>query len=390
MKKHITLLHGILDCIILTLDNRMKKIVVLENSFFSTVSMRRALMNALAQQGFKVYILSSGATAFAEQLKDINAECIDIGSSNTNPLDIWKYMQRMYKTIKKISPEVCLTFTPRQNIYGNIICKILGVPSLTNITGTGVPFHIKGFVYWLGRLLYRVVLKMPKVVFFQNKDDMQHLISEGYVEKCKAVLIPGSGVETDRFLPVPKQESEKFIFLFIGRLVRVKGIEELINAAENILKDNKNCEFWIVGPLWKQNTGKLSFTEAHVEEWQQKGIMYKGETGDVRPFIAACDCIVHPSYREGLSNILLEAASMEKPIVTTNVSGCRDVVEDGVNGILCEPQNADSLEVALRKMLSLSEVFRMEMGKQGRIKVRKEFEKSLVINKYIEQINKFV
>lgn len=368
----------------------MKKIVVLENSFFSTVSMRRALMNALSQQGYKVYILASGAGEFAKQLKDINAECIDIGSSNTNPLEILKYLGRMYKTIKQINPDVCLTFTPRQNIYGNFICKILGVSSLTNITGTGVPFHIKGFVYWLGRLLYRIVLRMPKVVFFQNKDDMQHLISEGYVDGSKAVLIPGSGIETDRFLPVPKEEAGKFIFLFIGRLVRVKGIEELINAAEHILKDNKNCEFWIVGPVWKQNTGKLSFTEAHVEEWQQKGIIYKGETGDVRPFIAACDCIVHPSYREGLSNILLEAASMEKPIVTTNVTGCRDVVEDGVNGILCKPQDANSLEGALRKMLSLSKEERKEMGKQGRIKVKQEFEKSIVIKKYTEQINKFV
>ena len=367
----------------------MKKIVVLENSFFSTVSMRRALMNALTLQGFKVYILSSGATEFAEQLKSIHAECIDIGTSNTNPIEIWKYLRKMYRTIKQIDPDVCLTFTPRQNIYGNIICKILSVSSLSNITGTGVPFHIKGFVYWLGRLLYRIVLRMPKIVFFQNKDDMHHLISEGYVKKSKAVLIPGSGIETDHFLPICKEESDKFIFLFIGRLVRVKGIEELINAAENILKDNINCEFWIVGPLWKQNTGKLSFTEAHVEEWQKKGIVYKGETVDVRPFIATCDCIVHPSYREGLSNILLEAASMEKPIVTTNVTGCRDVVEDGVNGILCEAESVASLEAALRKMLSLSKDERREMGKQGRIKVKREFEKSIVIKKYTEEINKF-
>ena len=368
----------------------MKKIVVLENSFFSTVSMRRALMNALAQQGFKVYILSSGAVEFTGQLNSINAECIDIGSSNTNPVEIWKYLRRMYKAIKIIQPNVCLTFTPRQNIYGNIICKILGVPSLTNITGTGVPFHIKGFVYWLGRLLYRVVLKMPKVVFFQNNDDMQHLINEGYVRGSKAVLIPGSGIETNRFLPMPKEQSKKFIFLFIGRLVRVKGIEELIIAAESILKDKNNCEFWIVGPIWKQNTGKLSFTEAHVEEWQQKGIIYKGETKDVRPYIAACDCFVLPSHREGLSNSLLEAASMEKPIVTTNVTGCKDVVIDGITGILCESQNAKSLEQALRKMLQLSEEERLQMGTMGRLKVMREFEKSIVINKYTEQINKFV
>ena len=368
----------------------MKKIVVLENSFFSTVSMRRALMNALAQQGSKVYILSSGAVEFTEQLNSINAECIDIGSSNTNPIEIWKYLRRMYKTIKIIRPNVCLTFTPRQNIYGNIICKILGVPSLTNITGTGVPFHIKGFVYWLGRLLYRVVLKMPKVVFFQNKDDMQHLINEGYVRESKAVLIPGSGIETNVFLPMHKEKSDKFVFLFIGRLVRVKGIEELITAAENILKDNRHCEFWIVGPVWKQNTGKLSFTEAHVEEWQRKGIIYKGEAKDVRPFLAACDCVVHPSYREGLSNILLEAASMEKPIVTTDVTGCRDVVVDGFNGILCKPEDSGSLEEALRKMLALTEQERVEMGRHGRIKVKMEFEKSIVIEKYTEQINKFV
>ena len=278
----------------------MKKIVVLENNFLSTVTMRYALMNALTAYGFDVYVLSHGINDFEEQLKSVNVKKIEIGTSNTNPFEVIKY-----------------------------------------------------------------------------------------VKKEQAVLIPGSGVETGRFLPVKKGAHDKFVFLFIGRLVKIKGIEELITAAENILKDKNNCEFWIVGPLWKQNTGKLTFTEADVEEWKRKGIIYKGEAKDVRPFLGACDCFVLPSYREGLSNSLLEAASMEKPIVTTNVTGCRDVVVDGLNGFLCESENAVSLEQCLRKMLSVSEHERNEMGRQGRIKVKREYEKSLVIEKYIEQINKF-
>ena len=366
-----------------------KKIVVLENNFLSTATMRNALMKALVGNNFDVYILSSGKEEFAERLKDINATIIDIGTSNTNPIEIWKYLRKMFKTIKQINPDICLTFTPRQNIYGNIICKILKVPTLSNITGTGVPFHIKGFVYWLGRIMYKLVLKIPQVVFFQNKDDFENLTHKGYVNLKQAVMIPGSGIETDYFLPQIRSKNNNFIFLFVGRLVRIKGIEELILAAENILKDTEGCEFWIVGPLWKQNTGKLTFTETDVENWKRKGIIYKGEAHDVRPFIAECDCFVLPSYREGLSNSLLEAASMEKPIVTTNVTGCKDVVVNGLNGILCEPQSVESLENAMRKMLTLNYGTRLEMGKQGRLKVKKEFEKSIVVRNYIEQINKY-
>ena len=366
-----------------------KKIVVLENNFLSTATMRNALMKALVGNNFDVYILSFGKAEFAEQLKEINATTIDIGTSNTNPIQILQYMKTMYKTIKQINPAVCLTFTPRQNIYGNIVCKFLKIPTLTNITGTGVPFHIKGFVYWLGRIMYKLVLKLPKVVFFQNKDDFDHLTQKGYVNLKQAVMIPGSGIETEKFYPIPKKETDKFVFLFVGRLVKIKGISELVTAAKQIIKDNKNCELWIVGPLWLQNTGKLTITQEEVNSWNQEGVFYKGEIKDVRNIISECDCFVLPSYREGLSNSLLEAASMEKPIITTNVTGCRDVVIDGLNGLLCESQNAVSLEKAMRKMLGLNFSTRLKMGKQGRIKVKKEFEKSIVTEKYIQQINKY-
>ena len=228
-------------------------------------------MNALATNNFEVYILSYGKEQFEEQLKNINATCIDIGTSNTNPIEVIKYLRRLQKTISEIKPDVCLTFTPRQNIYGNIVCKILGVPVLSNITGTGVPFHIKGLVYGFGRLLYRIVLKNPKTVFFQNTDDFDHLVAEGYVKKSQAVLIPGSGIETEKFLPQEKEPSDKFVFLFVGRLVKIKGIEELVVAAKNILKDNKHCEFWIVGPLWLQNTAKLTITQNDLDNWEQDG-----------------------------------------------------------------------------------------------------------------------
>ena len=366
-----------------------KKIVVLENNFLSTATMRNALMKALVANNFDVYILSFGKTEFTEQLKEINATTIDIGTSNTNPLKIWKYMKTMYSTIKQINPDVCLTFTPRQNIYGNIVCKLLKIPTLSNITGTGVPFHIKGFVYWLGRRMYKLVLKLPKVVFFQNKDDFDHLTQKGYVNLKQSVMIPGSGIETKKFYPIPKKETDRFVFLFVGRLVKIKGISELVTAAKQIIKDNKNCELWIVGPLWLQNTGKLTITQEDVKAWGNDGIVYKGEIKDVRQVISECDCFVLPSYREGLSNSLLEAASMEKPIVTTNVTGCRDVVVDGLNGLLCVPQDAVSLEKAMRKMMALEYGTRLEMGRHGRIKVKNEFEKSIVINKYLEQINKF-
>lgn len=365
----------------------MKKIVVLENNFFASVTIRSALMHALTQNGYDVYILSHGKEANAEQLKRINATCIEIGTSNTNPLQVLKYLNALRKNLKEIEPFACLTFTPRQNIYGNIVCKLLRIPTLSNITGTGVPFHMKGVIYRVGKLLYRAVLKYPQTVFFQNNDDLQYLVSRGYARASQAVLIPGSGVDTEKFSPRLKDPHDKFVFLFVGRLVKIKGITELVAAAKNILKDNPNCEFLIVGPFSTQNTAKLTVGKDELNSWRQPGITFAGESRDVRDFIAQCDCVVLPSYREGLSNALLEAASMEKAIVTTNVTGCRDVVVDGLNGILCEPENAASLEVALRRMLALDDAERNEMGRQGRMKVKKEYEKSIVINEYIERIN---
>lgn len=241
-----------------------------------------------------------------------------------------------------------------------------------------------------GRTLYKWVLRYPRKIFFQNRDDLQMLVTADYARESQAILVPGSGVDTQFYSPRQRAAHRKFNFLFVGRLVKVKGIVELMIAAKNILKDFDKCEFTIAGPLWSQNTSKLTIHQSELDSWKQPGINFTGECEDVRELISQCDCFVLPSYREGLSNALLEAASMERAIVTTNVTGCREVVVDGLNGFLCEPKSASSLEMALRRMLMLNDSQRNEMGRQGRIKVKKEFEKSLVVNRYIEEIHAIV
>jgi glycosyltransferase involved in cell wall biosynthesis len=233
------------------------------------------------------------------------------------------------------------------------------------------------------------VLKKTKFVFFPNNDDLNGFIERGYIKKEQGRRVPGSGINHEQFAPQlsTRQDDGKFIFLYISRLIKDKGVMEFVEAA-SLLKDQfPDAEFHIIGPLWTGNKKSLTVTEKELNEWiEKKWIVYHNKQKDVKPFIANADCVVMPSYREGMSNILLEGASMARPLIATDVTGCRDIVEDGVNGLLCKVKDGKDLAEKMKQMMSLSSAEREAMGKKGREKMIREFDKKIVIKKYLEAI----
>ncbi|HMJ48006.1 MAG TPA: glycosyltransferase family 4 protein, partial [Ferruginibacter sp.] len=277
-------------------------------------------------------------------------------------------------------------------IWGNVVAARLRVPTITNITGIGPLFARNNIAYLSARTLYKFVLKNTAKIFFQNYDDMNIFMEKKFVHPARAERIPGSGIDHEYYQPMEKPASNgKFIFLFISRLVKDKGIIEYVQAARSLKSRLPDAEFRVLGPVWLQNLKDNTVTEKEIQHWMKEGIInYLGETKDVRPHIASADCVVLPSYREGTSNVLLEASSMERPCITCDTTGCREIVEDEVTGFLCKVKDAGSLADKMIKMANLTEAGRREMGKRARQKVIKEFDKQIVIDAYLDAIEKIL
>jgi glycosyltransferase involved in cell wall biosynthesis len=365
-----------------------KKIAVIENGLISTYTMREGLMLRLLKEGCEVYILTH-TNSFSPQVEKMGLKVINVGSGNYNPFRVLRYIYNLRKGLKKIKPDICLTFSIRPAIWGNLITRRLKIPTITNITGVGPLFTSKSFVYRTARTLYRNALSKTKKVFFQNYDDMNLFLEKKFVHEEVAERIPGSGINYNKFSPInfKGKDPNVFIFLFIGRLIKDKGIFEYVNAARIIRRKFPNVIFNVMGPLWTQNLKRNTITQRQLQNWIDEGVIdYLGEKKDVRKFIAEADCIVLPSYREGTSNTLLEAASMEKPAIAANTTGCREIVTDNITGFLCRLKDEKDLAEKMEKMILLTPNERLEMGQKARQKIMKEFDKQFVLNSYLKAI----
>ena len=366
-----------------------RSIVIIENHILATLSIRKKLLEALLNKGFDVTILATGTSVQLETARTLGCKVIDVQSCGNDIFQVFKYGISIWRAIRKSKPSVCLTFTIRPAIIGNLITRLLSVYTITNITGVGPLFQSNKPTYKFARGLYKYALHKTKKVFFQNNDDRALFLKNNFVAAEKTALIPGSGIDHEFFKPVDyPYNKDKFSFLYIGRLLKDKGILEFIEAATQIKKEFADIEIIVVGPLWQQNLKENTITEHQLRSWIEEGtITYFGEVLDVRQFIAAADCMVLPSYREGTSNVLLEASSMERPCITTDTTGCREIVEDNVTGFLCKVADANDLYIKMKKMFLLSAEARIQMGKNARIKVKREFDKKIVIDAYLNAIN---
>jgi len=363
------------------------KIVIIENNLISSLTMRERLTSELMAH-FDVTILTIGNERQMQAAAEKGFRVINVGASTQNIFHVFDYMNNLRRELKRISPEVCLTFTIRPAIWGNLITRTLNIPTITSITGIGPLFTHDGLAYRAARFLYRFALKKTKKIFFQNNEDMELFLNRKFTEANKSECIPGSGVDAEYFAPTPSKGNEKFTFLFIGRLVKDKGIFEFVQAAAILKQKSLAAECLILGPFWTQNLKKNNVSSEEMESWTASGnIKYIGEATDVRPYMASADCIVLPSYREGLNNVLLEASSMERPCISTDTPGCREVIENNLTGYLCKVKDANDLAVKMEKMLSSSSEERLMMGKRARQKVIREFDKKIVVEAYKKAIN---
>lgn len=369
-----------------------RKVAIIENHELGIYSIRHDLVVAIANK-YDVSVLTEVDDSFKNGDLEKIVRFIDVGKSVLNPVTALKYNSRLHKALKEIKPDVCLTFTIRPAIYGNMVTRRLKIPTISTITGTGPLFESNSLSYRIARFLYKWVLKKTRFVFFPNYDDLNLFVEAKYVTKAQAKRVPGSGINYEKFSPMPytRGSDGKFVFLFISRLLKDKGVMEYVEAARIVKKEYPHAEFHIIGPLWAGNKPSLTVTANELKEWiDNKWIVYHDKQKDVRPFMADADCVVMPSYREGMNNVLLEAASMARPLITTNVTGCRDIVEDGMNGLLCKVRDGKDLAEKMKVMLNLPADQRRTMGEKGREKMIREFDKKKVIEIYLQAIDEII
>jgi glycosyltransferase involved in cell wall biosynthesis len=256
---------------------------------------------------------------------------------------------------------------------------------INNVCGLGTIFLKNDLVSRIAMLLYRISFRLPRKVFFQNPDDLKLFINKGLVPINSVDLLPGSGIDLDKFKPMPFRRNETFTFLLISRLITDKGILEYIEAVKTLRSEGLNAKFQLLGALDPQH--RRGIHTNLVKEWVDSGIVeYLGSTEDVREFISRADCIVLPSYREGTPRTLLEAASSSKPIIATNVPGCNHVVDHNVNGLLCNLKDSEDLADKMRVMTTMGNEILKQFGLNGRAKVEAEYDETLVINKYLSTL----
>lgn len=368
----------------------MKKIVLVSNASWTMIKFRYGLMSALVKNNYEVYVVSP-KDSYSAEIEEIGCKFIDISIDNkgSNPIRDLKLIYDLYKIYKNINPDLVIHYTIKLNIYGSFAAWIFGIKSISVIPGLGYTFINENITAKIAKFLYKIALKIPIQVWFINKDDKNVFLQNRLVKEEKIVSINGEGVNVEKFRPVDVEKSNEMIFLMVARILKDKGIYEYINAARIIKAKYSNVRFQLLGAIYMLNPSSIQRKE--VDRWVEEGVIdYHGEKKDVREYIAKSDCIVLPSYREGLSMSLMESASMAKPIITTNVPGCMEVVENEVNGYLCEVKNDRDLADKIEMMIDLSENKRAAMGKAGREKIIREFDEKMIVNTYIQNIKEIL
>lgn len=360
----------------------MKKILILANNDVGLYKFRKELIQELLNQGSEVYISLPNGKLVA-RLEEFGCHFIDtnVDRRGINPKTDLKLLNSYKKIIKQICPDLVITYTIKPNIYGGMVCRWKKIPYATNITGLGTAFQKEGLLKKVVVFLYKIALKKAKVVFFENVENMETIIENKIIKSQQACLLNGAGVNLEEYTlcEYPTDDS-KIRFLFIGRVMKEKGIDELFEVAERMRKENKNVSFDIVGPMEDNYKDK-------VETLVNKGVInYHGYQEDVKPFIRNCHCFVLPSYHEGMANTLLESAAMGRPLITSNIHGCKEAVVDGVSGFLCEKQNVDSLFEVIKKFYQYSSVEKKEIGLAGRKHIEDVFDKKKVVFNTLEKL----
>ena len=363
-----------------------KKILLSANTTFALYNFRYNLMKELQRQGYEVVCVGDKPNERLEKegWKFVPCHMDRRGKNIINDLKLFiEYIKIFYKE----KPDYIFNFTIKPNIYGAVAAKLLRITTINNVTGLGDMFDGGRCNSKIVSILYKIAFRFPKRIFFQNNDDMNIFLSNGLVKKEKCVRIPGSGVDTTKFVPVEKKVvDDKIRFLFLGRISNKKGVRIINEVSKRLTPKYPNIEFQLLGKIYTDEDEHISLEE--IKEWEkQSNVRYLGTSSDVRNEISQVDCIIFPSfYREGVPRSLIESAAMGKPILTTDNVGCRDIVEDGYNGYLAKPKSVESTIAIVEKFLNLNKEQQKILGKNGRKKAMEEFDERIVITSYLNEI----
>ncbi len=356
------------------------------NTSWNIVNFRAGLIERLIREGFQVAAIAP-VDEHSGKLASLGCRFIpiEIDNKGANPVRDLALFRRYVRALRQVSPLAYLGYTIKPNVYGSLAAQALGIPVINNVSGLGTAFIRNTWLTPIVKGLYRRAFRRSDMVFFQNEDDRALFSDLGLVGRERTGVLAGSGIDLSRFTPVetPPRPVGARHFLLIARLLWDKGVGEYVEAARRLRDRYPEARFALLGFLDVEN--RTAVSRSDVEGWVQQGtIDYLGATDDVRPFIADADCIVLPSYREGTARTLLEAAAMGKPLIATNVPGCRNVVDHGRNGYLAHVRDAADLARQLEAFLNLPVEATADMGRESRKKVAAEFDEQLVIGRYLD------
>lgn len=364
------------------------KISITANTSWYLYNFRRNTISALLNAGYEVIALSPD-TEYKSKLETLGCKCFTIKMQRwgKNPLQDFQTILSFYRIFKKEKVNITLNFTPKNNIYATLAANLLNIRVINNIAGLGVAFIQNTLFSKLVSYLYKVSQRKADYIFFQNEEDKELFLELKIVSENKCERIPGSGVDLKRFEYSPIEDKKNIRFLLVARLIAEKGIYIYVEAARAIKKRFPDTEFYLLGPLDTSSTSGIKKYE--LDQWQkEKIIIYLGFTDSVELELIKAHCVVLPSYyREGVPKSLLEAAAIGRPIITTDNIGCREVVDHGINGFLCEPGSIISLVDNMEKFLTLSSMEKEIMGRNSRAKIQKDFDEKIVIEKYFSVVN---
>ncbi len=359
------------------------KAALLANDTTYTYNLRKEIIARLIREGYEVDIFGE-MIFFQDELKSMGCNLVEIstGRHGTNPIKDLNLLSTYIRKLRKSKPDVVISYNIKPNAYGGMACKLLKIPYIPNITGLGTPLENPGKIQKLAILLYKTGISGAKCVFFQNEENCEFFKKHGMLAKnSRYIILPGSGVNLETHPVLPYPEGDIVNFLFAGRVLKEKGIDLFLAAARKY--HNDNIKFHICGMSDDEKYKDI------LKDEQENGVIeYHGEQKELTPFYEMCSCFLFPSYYpEGMSNVLLEAAASGRPLITADRAGCRETVEDGVTGFLVPANNEKAVIDAVRKFLSMTHEERKKMGLEGRRKIEKEFNRRIVVDTYIREID---
>lgn len=358
-------------------------ILVLTNFIAGLHSFRKEVMKAIVDDGYQLYIsVPDTDDSRIEYFKGIGCRIIktNFNRRGMNPIDDLKLMLNYRSIIKELNPKAVLSYTIKPNVYGGIACRLTGTPLIANVTGLGDAIENGGWLQKLTVSLYEIGVGKAKQVFFQNPSNKEVCLRFGIADE-RAIVLPGSGVNLEHHIYQEYPADGVIKFLYIARLQKDKGTEEYFEAAKAIKAKYPQTEFQVLG--WKEG----EYQDKLEELVAQGSINYLGTTSDVRPYLKEVHCAIMPSYHEGMSNVNLESAANGRPVITTDVPGCRETVDNGITGILVRAKDTNSLIEGVERFLAMSYEQRKQMGLEGRKKVEREFDRRIVVEAYLDAIN---